>query len=138
MRRQPLFAGLIYNEEGEPAEVDYVGDTPCYVILDAGFRRYVESETVDRQVLDVFRERIFSHREIVTEKVLEMLGRDDIFTKAMVDASIRNIDHLIEQGLPEDARNLLGMIGFRVVVNHHGEVVEVNMPGQGEDWDADE
>ena len=138
VRRQPLFAGLVYNEEDEPAEVGYVGDTPCYVVLDAGFRRYVESETVDRQVLDVFREQIFSHRELVTEKMLEMMGRDDVFTKAMIDTSIRNMDRLLDQGLPEDARSLLGMIGFSIIVNYHGEVVDVRIPGQEDDWDRDE
>ena len=138
LSRQPLFAGLVYNEEGEPAAIEYVGDTPCYVVLDADFRRYVESEKVDRSVLDVFREQIFSHHELVTEKILEMLGRDDIFTKAMIDASIRNMDQLLDRGLPEDARNLLGMVGFRVIVDYHGDVVEVKLPGQEGDWDEDE
>jgi hypothetical protein len=49
-RRQALFAGLVFNEEDEPAQVAYVGNEPSYVIVDAGFRRHVESEYVDRQV----------------------------------------------------------------------------------------
>ena len=136
--RRPLFGGLVYNEKGETADVGYVGSTPCYVVSDAGFLRYVESETVDRQVLDVFREQVSSHHELVTEKVLEMLGRDDVFTKAMIDTSIRNIDQLLDHGLPDDARNLLGMVGFRIIVDYHGDVVEVVMPGQEDDWDEGE
>jgi hypothetical protein len=63
-----------------------------------------------------------------------MLGKDDLFTKAMIDASIQNIDRhmdlLFKQGLPEDTRTWLGMLGFKVVVNVHGEVVRLDAPGQ--------
>ena len=40
------------NAEGEPAVVDWVGGEPCYVVLDVDFRRYVESEAIDRHVLE--------------------------------------------------------------------------------------
>lgn len=129
-RRQALFAGLVLNEETEPAEVAYVGDEPNYVILDAGFRRHVASEIIDRQVLQWLQEQIFANRELVTEGMLAMLGKDDLFTKAMIDASIQNIDQLIEQGLPDDARTWLGMFGFRIIVDIHGEVVRIDLPAQ--------
>ncbi len=129
-RGSALFAGLVYDEAGNPVEVTSVGGTPCYVVTDGEFRRHIDSEAVDRQVLEAFREQIFSHREIVTAKMMEMLGKDDIFTKAMIDASFENMDRLLEYGLPEDARNLLGMMGFRVVINVHGEVVEIKAPEQ--------
>jgi len=67
---------------------------------------------------------------------LAMLGKDDLFTKAMIDASIQNMDRytdlLLEQGLPEDTRAWLGMLGFKVVVNVHGEVVRLDAPAQQE------
>jgi hypothetical protein len=129
-RRQALFAGLVFNQEGEAAEVVYVGDEPNYVILDAGFRRHVDSEYIDRQVLRWLQEQIFAHREIVTEGMLAMLGSDDLFTKAMIDASIENMDRLLEQGLPDDARTWLGMFGFRIVVDIHGNVVHTELPAQ--------
>lgn len=129
-RRQALFAGLVLNEETEPAEVAYVGDEPNYVILDAGFRRHVASEIIDRQVLRWLQEQIFANRELVTEGMLAMLGKDDLFTKAMIDASIQNIDQLIEQGLPDDARTWLGMFGFRIIVDIHGDVVRIDLPAQ--------
>jgi hypothetical protein len=129
-RRQALFAGLVFNEENEPAEVVYVGDESHYVILDAGFRRHVDSEYVDRQVLHWLQEQIFANREYVTEGVLAMLGKDDLFTKAMIDASIQNIDRLIEQGLPDDVRTWLGMFGFRIIVDIHGEVTRTDLPAQ--------
>ena len=129
-RRQPLFTGLVFNEEGQPAEVAYVGDEPNYVILDAGFRRHVPSEYVDRQVLRWLQEQILANRELVTEGMLAMLGKDDLFTKAMIDASIQNIDRLIDQGMPDDARTWLGMFGFRIIVDIHGDVVRIDLPAQ--------
>jgi len=135
--RHALFAGLVFNEQDEPAEVVYIGATPHYVIPDDGFRRHVEAETVDRQVIESLRQQILSHRELITQEMLAMLGKDDLFTKAMIDASIQNIDShidtLLERGLPEDTRTWLGMLGFKVVVNVHGEVVRLDAPGQ-EDW----
>jgi len=132
--RHALFAGLVFNEQDESAEVVYIGAVPHYVILDDGFRRHVEAETVDRQVIELLRQQILSNRELVTQGMLAMLGKDDLFTKAMVDVSIQNIDRhidlLFEQGLPEDTRTWLGMLGFKVVVNVHGEVVRWDAPAQ--------
>jgi hypothetical protein len=42
------------------------------------------------------------------------------------------MDQILEQGLPDDARAWLGMLGFRVIVDTHGEVVELDMPEQYE------
>ena len=132
--KHALFANLVFDEQDEPAEVVYIGAVPHYVILDDGFRRHVEAETVDRQVIQLLRQQILSNRELVTQGMLAMLGKDDLFTKAMIDASIQNIDRhidvLLEQGLPEDTRTWLGMLGFKVVVNVHGEVVRLDTPGQ--------
>jgi hypothetical protein len=130
--RSALFDGLVQDEAGNPVEVATVGDVPNYVVDDAGFRRHVESEVVDRQVIDMLREQFMAHREIATEAMLQMLGKEDLFTKAMIDASIKNMDRVIEQGLPEGARAWLGMLGFRVIINTHGEVVRLDMPEQYE------
>jgi hypothetical protein len=131
--RHALFAGLVFSEQDEPAEVVYIGAVPHYVILDDDFRRHVEAETVDRQVIQWLRQQILSNRELITQEMLAMLGKNDLFTKAMIDASIQNIDGhidvLFNQGLPEDTRTWLGMLGFKVVVNVHGEVVRLGAPG---------
>ena len=129
-RRQALFAGLVLNEQDEPAEVVYVGNEPHYVILDSGFRRHVASEHIDRQVLHWLKEQFFANRELITEGILDMLGKDDLFTKAMIDASLQNMDQLIEQGLPDDARTWLGMFGFRIIVDIHGDVIRTDLPAQ--------
>ena len=102
------------------------GDRMC----DAGFRRHVESERVDRQVLGWLQEQFFANQELITEGILSMLGKDDLFTKAMIDASMQNMDQLIEHGLPDDARTWLGMFGFRIIVDIHGDVVRTELPAQ--------
>lgn len=128
--RMPLFAGLVSDEAGQPVDTAMVGNAPCYVIEEDGFRRHIDAEAVDRQVVEMLRDQFMAHREIATAAMLQMVGKDDLFTKAMIDASIKNMDQVIEHGLPDEARAWLGMLGFRVVLNTHGEVVELKMPEQ--------
>jgi hypothetical protein len=142
MTHQALFAGLVFDEMQRPTEVAYVGDEPCYVVDDNGFRRHIPSEQVDRQVLDMMREMIEGHEEMLTDQTAKMLGQDDIFSKAIIESQLKNIDKqletLFETGIPESARAYMGMMGFRITINIHGEVVEVNQPGGIEPDDGDE
>ena len=133
--RSSLFSGLIQDESGNPVDAVMVGDVPNYVVEDAGFRRHVESEAVDRQVIGMLREQFMAHRDIATEAMLQMLGKDDLFTKAMIDASIKNMDQVLDQGLPDGARAWLGMLGFRVIIDTHGQVVRLDMPEQYDTFD---
>ena len=125
-----LFEGLTRDEAGGPVETVMVGNTACYVVLDDDFRRHVEAEAVDRQVLAMLRDLFMEHKEIATQAMMQMLHKDDLFTKAMIDASVKNMDQVIEHGLPDDARAWLGMLGFRVIINTHGELVRLDMPEQ--------
>jgi hypothetical protein len=130
--RVSLFSGLVFDEFDNPVEVTSVGGEAFYVVDDAGFRRHVESEFVDRQVLTHLYEMIQGHEELISEGTMKMIGQEDIFTKAMIETSLKNLDdqfdELIERGMPEEARTWLGMIGFRVVINIHGEVVNIEQP----------
>jgi hypothetical protein len=130
-QKQALFFNLVFNEADEPAEVITLEGEPHYVILDAGFRRHVEARYIDRQVVVAIREQILSQRELVTKGILQLMGQDDLFTKALIDSSIERLDEkLFEEGLPEEARAWLGMLGFKVIVDHHGDVVHLEMPTQ--------
>ena len=132
MPRQPLFAGLVVDEAGRPAETAFVGDEPCYVVDDYGFRRHIPAEQVDRQVLAQMAELMKGSEGFISEQTAKMLGQEDIFTKAMIEQQLKNIDkqfdQLMQTGIPEDARAYLGMMGFKVVINVHGEVVRVEQP----------
>ena len=133
-----LFSGLIYSETGEPVETTYIGAEPHYVIMDGDFKRHVASIDVDRQVIGWIQEQASANKDLVSEQMMSMIGQDDLFTKAMIDSSISNMDQVIQQGLPDDARTMLGMVGFKIVVDLHGEVVNLDLPGQelpeGDDW----
>lgn len=125
-----LFETLVYNEDGEPVGVAYLGGDAHYVIPDDGFNRHVEAEFIDRQVMTWLQKQMLSNKDMVTEGVMSMLGKDDLFTKAMIDASIKNIDAMMNEGIPDDARMWLGMMGFKIMVNVHGDVVNIDAPAQ--------
>lgn len=133
MTRVAVFAGLIVDEVDNPVDVTYIGGVPHYVVDDAGFLRHIPSENVDRHVLNLIQEGVLENRETVVQGMLQFLGKDDLFTKAAVDASIgqmpENINTLLDTGLPEDARQWLGLMGLRIIVDFHGDVVDVVMPG---------
>ena len=86
---------------------------------------------VDIQVLRFMRSQVDEHRDIAVEQMLNMLGKDDIFTKVAVESSINNIEQNVGQPIPEDARQWMGMLGFRVVIDFHGNVVDIQMPAGG-------
>ena len=133
MASQPLFAGLIFDESDNPVDVAIVGEESFYVVDDAGFRRHIPSEQVDRQVLDSMRELIDGHEGILSEQTAKMLGQEDIFTRAMIESQLKNIDKqfdaLFEAGIPEEGRAYMGMMGFRITINIHGDVTQVDQPG---------
>ena len=132
MLNQPVFSGLIVDEADRPAGIAYVGDEPCYVVDDAGFRRHIPSEQVDRQVLEMMRKQISGNENLLSEQAAKMLGTDDIFSKAMLQNQLKNIDQqfetLLKMGLPEESRAYMGMAGFKVVINVHGEVIRLDQP----------
>jgi hypothetical protein len=135
---QALFAGLVYNEQGEPAEVAFVGGVAHYAVPDGGFRRHVEASRIDNAVIAHLKEQVTSQQDEVVRGMLQMLGKDDIFTKAALDASIRNMDQNIRQSDPDQWLPWLRLMGFRVVVNVHGDVVQIIYPNQPADEGGDD
>jgi len=133
MPRQPLFTGLVFDESGNPTESTLVGDEPCYIVDDAGFRRHIPSEQVDRQVLGQIAEMMKGSEDLLSEQTAKMLGQEDVFTVAAIQQQLKNMDkqfdQLLQVGLPEDMRAYLGMMGFRIIIDVHGEVLKVEQPG---------
>ena len=133
MAQEPIFAGLVFDEKDNPVEVTQVGDESFYVVDDDGFRRHIPSEQVDRQVLNMLGDQIEGHEEILSEQIAKMTGQEDIFSRAIFLEQFRNIDRqfdqLIQEGLPEEGRAYMGMTGFKIIINHHGEVVDLEQPG---------
>ena len=132
MTNKAVFEGLVFDENNNILNISYVGGEPCYVINDSDFKRHIPAQQVDTQVLDVMREQIIENKDVISEQTAKMIGQDDIFTHAIINNQLENIDdqmnHLKEQGMPESGRTYLGMLGFKIVVNYHGEVVRVDQP----------
>lgn len=128
MAQSAMFAGLVFDEGGAPAEVAYVGETACYVVMDDDFKRHIDAVQVDLQVLRFMREQVEGQRDLAVKTMLDMLGKDDIFTKAALESSINNIEQNVGQSLPDEAKQWLGMLGFKIVIDFHGNVVDLQMP----------
>jgi organic radical activating enzyme len=133
MSRKPLFAGLVIDENDNPVSITYVGGEPCYVVNDMGFLRHIPSEQVDRQVLQSMQDMIEGKESLISEQAAKMLGQEDIFTKAMIENQLKHVDKqfdaLLDSGIPEEGRAYMGMMGFQIRINLHGEVLEINQPG---------
>jgi len=137
MSKQPLFAGLVIDESDRRVETAYVGEEPCYVVDDYGFRRHIPSEQVDRVVLSQIAGLMKGSEDLISEQTAKMLGQEDVFTKAAIEQQLKHIDQqfdqLMQAGIPEDMRAYLGMVGFKIVINMHGEVLRVEQPGAAGD-----
>jgi hypothetical protein len=142
MANQALFAGLVFDESENPVEVSSIGDEPMYVVNDAGFRRHIPAADVDRQILNAMMEQIKGHEELLSEQAVKMLGQDDLFTRAIIQNQLKHLDqqieHLYSTGIPEAGRAYMGMMGFKVVINVHGEVVSIEQPGGIEGREGEE
>lgn len=132
MAQRAVFEGLVRGEDDKPLEVRYVGGEACYVVNDDGFLRHVSSEQVDRQVLTEMRKQIEGNENLIVEQTAKMTGQEDIFSRAAIEKQIMNMDKqldtLMQTGIPAEARAYLGMMGFKVIVNVHGEVVKIDQP----------
>lgn len=128
-----MFEGLVVDEAGSVAPVTYVGERACYVVDDDGFLRHIDAVQVDRQVLAFIKGQVEEHRDLAVDGVLQMMGQDDLFTKAAVESSIDKMDENVGQPIPTEARQWLGMLGFRIVISERGEVMDIQMPAGGID-----
>jgi len=130
---QPLFNGLIVDENDKPVTSGFIGSEPAYVVDDDGFKRHIPAAQVDRAVLDQMANMMKGSEDILSEQTAKMLGQDDPFSKAMIENQLKNIDKqfdtLMQTGFPDEMRAYLGMMGFKVVINYHGEVLRVEQPG---------
>lgn len=133
MARTAMFAGLVFDQEGNALDVTWVGESACYVVYEDDFKRHVDAAAVDRQVLRFMREQVEGNRDMAVSAMLEMMGRDDLFTKVAVESTIDNMEQAVGQPIPEDARQWLGMLGFKIVIDEQGTVLDIQMPAGGID-----
>ncbi|HNS06421.1 MAG TPA: hypothetical protein PKK09_00510 [Anaerolineaceae bacterium] len=132
MAAEPLFKGLISDEFDHPVDTAIVGSEPCYVIDDAGFKRHVPSRPIDLEILRSLFKQVEGNEDIIAAQAAKMTGQDDIFSHAILEASLKNIDKqyefLLDHGIPEETRAYLGLMGFRVVLDIRGNILKLEYP----------
>ena len=76
---------------------------------------------------------IEGNEDQLADQTAKMLGQDDIFSRALIENQLKNLDQqfeaVLKTGIPEEGRAYMGMMGFRIRINVHGEVLEVIQPG---------
>lgn len=134
--RRALFTDLVFNEEGQPVREVYIGSVPHYAVPDGNFMRHVEAEHVDRQIVLLMQERVRAMRDVIAEGMIQMLGQEELFTRASIEHAIENMDRILEPGNVDvdELRTALWMTKFRATVNVHGDVVHLEIPG----WEDEE
>jgi hypothetical protein len=147
MNLEPLFKGLVFDENDQPVGTSTIGSEPCYVVNDAGFMRHIASKEVDLKVLDTLGSQIAGNEDVIADQTAKMLGQEDLFSYAIIQNQLKNLnrqfDQLLETGIPEEARIYLGMTGFKVIIDVHGELVRLEQPtapardGDGENGEGE-
>lgn len=142
MLKKALFAGLVVDENDRVVDIAVVGDEAFYVVDDAGFKRHIPAGQIDRAVLQHMQEMMKGSEDLISEQTAKMLGQEDIFSKAMIEHQLKNIDQqfesLMEHGIPEEGRAYMGMLGFKVVINIHGDVLRIEEPSAPETGEGGE
>lgn len=132
-----VFQGLIFDTDDNPLGTVVVGDETFYVLNDSGFLRHIPAVDIDRQVWEFITSQISGNEELLSQQAAKMMGQEDLFTVAVIRNQLENKEKqffdLSQAGIPEDARSYLGMMGFKAVVDHHGEVLNVHQPGAVDD-----
>jgi hypothetical protein len=141
MSKRALFEGLVIDENDRSVGTAVIGDEAFYVVDDMGFKRHIPAEQVDREVMRFFTEQVKGNENFLSEQTAKMMGQDDIFTRAIIENQLKNMDQQIDAmlttGLPEEARMYLGMTGFKIVINFHGEVIHIEQPAASDGGESD-
>jgi hypothetical protein len=128
MARIAMFEGLIFDERERPLLVGWVGPDACYIYDDDGFLRHLDAADIDRQVLQFFKDQVMENKDMAIRGMLELMGKDDIFTKTALEYQIAHMDENVDQMLPPQAREMLRSLGFMIIIDAQGNLVDIQMP----------
>ena len=132
-----VFEGLVFDTSDKPVASSQVGADATYVVIEDGFAYHVDAHRVDEQVMARFAGQVQENRDLIGEGMMKMLGKDDLFAKVSVDRALKNFSQqaakIYETGIPQETRAYLGMLGFRIVIDRHGDVQRIDMPTQASD-----
>ncbi|MCD6576561.1 MAG: hypothetical protein J7K66_00935 [Anaerolineaceae bacterium] len=132
MIKNAVFQGLVFDDNDQLLNTTFVGNEACYVINDDGFMRHIPAEIIDKQVVAAFRSQVENNKDLIAEQTIKMIGDVDIFTHGIIKNQLENLDdqfdYLLKNGIPEDTRVYMGMLGFKIIVDYHGNVIRVEQP----------
>jgi hypothetical protein len=128
MSRIAMFEGLIFDEKNRPLEIGWVGSDACYLYDDDGFLRHLDAADIDRQILRFFQDQVLENKEMAIRGMLEMMGKDDIFTKTALEYQIAHMDENVDQMLPPQAKELLRSLGFMITIDAQGNLIDIQTP----------
>ena len=139
MATYAFFKGLVYDENNNLIETAAIGDESFYIVDDDGFKRHIESREVDEKIFALFTDQIEGNEEYLANAAAQMTGKTDLFSMAMFKNQLQNvdkeIDNMLKQAPPPGLAEFLGMAGFKVTIDLHGNITQVNMPAVPEDSD---
>ncbi len=128
MSRTAMFEGLVFDEKSRLLEVGWVGADACYLYDDDGFLRHLDAAEVDRHILRFFKDQVLENKETAIRGMLELMGKDDIFTKTALEYQIAHMDENVDQMLPPQAREMLRSLGFMIIIDAQGNLIDIQMP----------
>ena len=140
MAKYAFFSGLIYDENDNLIQTTTVGNDSFYIVDDDGFKRHIDSRELDEKIVRLFTDQINGNEEYLANAAANMTGKTDLFSMAMFKSQLKNIDKEIDQMFrqapPPGLAEYLGMAGFKVNIDLHGNITNVKMPaapdGSGE------
>lgn len=139
MIKKAFFSGLIFDENDNPAETVTVGNDSFYVINDNGFKRHIDAREIDEKIVHLFTDQIDGNEDYLANAAANFTGKTDIFSMALFKNQLKNIDKEIEtmfqQGPPPGLAEMMGMAGFKVTIDLHGNILNVNMPSSSDGSD---
>ena len=139
MANYAFFKGLVYDENNNLIETVTIGDESFYIVDDYGFKRHIESREVDEKIFRLFTDQIDGNEEYLANAAAQMTGKTDLFSMAMFKNQLQNvdkeIDNMLMQAPPPGLVEFLGMAGFKINIDIHGDITQVNMPTISEDSD---
>ncbi len=132
MAKQALFSGLVYDDNNNLTETVTIGNDAYYIVDDDGFKRHIDSREVDEKIIRLFTDQIDGNEDYLANAAANMTGKTDLFSMALFKSQLKNIDREIEelfrQGPPPGLAEFLGMSGFKINIDMHGNITNVNMP----------
>ena len=138
MAARAMFGGLVQDSRGDLVNVRRIGADEVYVVREDGFDWHLEAGKVDAAIWSHMKQMFVEHRDLIPPEALQALTNGDIFQQAAIESALDRVDEIERIEMPPQQRDLLALLGFRVVIDYHGDVLEVVMPDQGFDIDPDE